>query len=100
MMRCALLCILETVEGRLCLLDVLELMEESEVMRCVLLCLLGAPKVMRCVLFRMLEGVEGGICLLEVPEVMCCMLLCLLEVLDVAGGDALCAASYAGGCGG
>jgi len=45
-MRCLLLCMLETVEGRLCLpelldvlyvLDVLGVMEVVEVMRCVLL---------------------------------------------------------------
>ena len=54
--RCVLLCMLEAVEGRLCLL---------EVMRRVLLC--------------MLEAAEGGLCLLEVlemlevPEVMRCV---------------------------
>ncbi len=40
------------VEGRLCLLDVLELKE-----------------VMRRVLHRMLQDVEGGLCLLEALEV-------------------------------
>ena len=56
-LRCVLLCMLEAVEGGLCLLEVLE-----EVMRCVLLCLLEV---------------------VEVTEVMHCVLLCLLEVLKV-----------------
>ena len=53
-MRCVLLCTLETV---ICLLEV------SEVMRCALLCLLEALKVleaMRCVLLCMVEATEGG----------------------------------------
>ena len=44
-MRCVLLCMPEAVEGRICLLEV------SEVIRGVLLC--------------MLEAVEGRLCLLE-----------------------------------
>jgi len=45
------------------LLEVLDVVRVSEVMHCVLLC--------------MLEGVEAGLCLLnafEVPEVICCTL--------------------------
>ena len=45
-MRCVLLCMLEAVEGRLCLLEV--------------------PDAMLCVLLCMLEAVEGMRCLLEV----------------------------------
>ena len=44
-MRCVLLCILEGVEGSLCLLE-----------------------VMRCVLLGMLEAVQGGLYLLEVMD--------------------------------
>src|SRR5690349_524311 len=92
-MRCMLLCMLEAVEGEICLLEV-------EVMRCSLLyileamedwlCLLEALEVlhvprrcavcysvcwrlwmvcsvcleaMRCTLLCMLEAVEGGLCL-------------------------------------
>ena len=63
---CAL-CMLETVEGGLCLLEV------PEAMRCVLLCMLGA--------------VEGGVCLLEefevleMQEAMRCVQLSMLEVM-------------------
>ena len=39
-MRPRLLCMLEAVEGALCLLEVLEVLEMLEVMRYVLLCLL------------------------------------------------------------
>ena len=60
-MRCVLLCMLEAVEGGLCLLEILE-----------------APKVMCCVLFCMLDAVEGGLSLLEVLEVMRCVLFCAL----------------------
>ena len=66
-MRCVLLCILEAVEGRLCLLEVLEMAEVSEVMRCVLLCTL--------------EVVEGGLCLLEVPEGLRRVLVCIFRSL-------------------
>ena len=62
-MRCVLHCILEPVQGGLCLLEVLE------VMRFVLHGVLGG---MRCVLHCMLEPVQGGLCLLEVLEVMEC----------------------------
>src|SRR5437762_2264797 len=58
-----LLCMLEAVEGELCLLKVLE------VMRCVLLC--------------MLEAVEGGLCLLEVLEVL--EVMCLVQVCMLGG---------------
>ena len=71
-MRCVLLCMLEAVEGRLGLLEVLGAFEVQE-----------APEVIRCVLLCMLEAVEGKLCLLEVPNVM----LCVLGTL------------YAGGCG-
>jgi len=55
-----LLCMLEAVEGRLCLLEVLDVLEEPEVMRCMLLCLIEeaievseaveASEVMHCLL--------------------------------------------------
>ena len=48
-----LLCMLEAVEGGLCLLDV------PEVMRCVALCMLDVLDVMRRVLLCMLEAVKG-----------------------------------------
>ena len=41
-------------------------------------------KGMRRVLLCMLEAVEGELCLLSVPAAMHCMLLCLLEVLEVS----------------
>jgi len=58
---------------------------------------LEVPETMRCVLLSMLEAVEGTLCLLEVldaleePDVMHCVLLCMLEVmrrvlLCIAGG--------------
>ena len=58
-MRCVLLCMLEAVEGRLCLLEVLAMPD-----------VLDAPDVTRGVLLCMFEAVEGGLCLLEVLEVM------------------------------
>jgi len=89
---------LEAVEGRLCLLEVLEV---PEVMRHVLLCMLEAvegelwlskvlelPEEIRCVLFCMLEAVNGGFCLLEtlevleVLELMRHVLLCMLEAVE------------------
>jgi len=105
--RCVLLCMMEGIEGRLCSLEVLEVLE---VMRCVLLCkleavaggfcLLEVPEVIRCVLLCMVEGMEGRLCsldVLEVPEVPRCVLLCMLEAVGgrvlFAGsveGDALC----------
>ena len=76
-------------------------------------------EVMRCVLLSMLEAVDGELCLLEVMEVIrrkifFCMpeaseVLELLEAMEVLealempealGGDAPCAAQYAGGRGG
>ncbi len=78
--RCVLLCILEAVEGGLCLLEVLE---ASEAMRCVLLCMPEVPEVMRCVILCMLEA---G--------------LCFAGGVGGAGSDALCATLYAGGAGG
>ena len=57
-MRGVLLCMMEAVEGELCLLEVLEVLQVLEVL-----------EVMRCVLLCILEAVEGGFCLLEVPEV-------------------------------
>ena len=84
-----MLCMLLAVEGRLCLLKVLEV---PEVMRCVPPCMLEIVEggfclleVMRRVLLYMLEVVEGELFSLEVlemPEVMCCVLLRSLEVLD------------------
>ena len=41
-MRCMLRCMLEAVEGRLCLLEMLEVLEVLEAMRCVLFCMLEA----------------------------------------------------------
>ncbi len=71
--------------------------------------MLGWMEVIRRVILYMLEAMEGELCLMEVmeamrrepfcmpaasevPEAMCCVLL-------LAGGDALCAAQYAGGRG-
>ena len=62
--RCVLLCMLEAVEGELCLL------EELDVMRCMLLCMPEVPEVMRCVLRCTLEAREGGLYSLEVLEVL------------------------------
>ncbi len=66
-------------------MEMLEASEVSEVMRCVLFCMLDALDVMRCVLC-MPEDVEGG--------------LSLPELLEGAGGDTPCATLYTGGCGG
>ena len=94
-MACVLLCILEAVEGALCLPEVLDV-----------------PEAMRCMLLCMLEAVEGALCLQEMLEVMRCVLLCMLERVEDglfagyvvgAGGavaDARCATLYAGGPGG
>ena len=54
-MRCVLLCMLEAMEGRLCLLEVLEALEMT---RRVLLWML---EVMRCMRLRILDAVEGGL---------------------------------------
>ena len=77
-MRRALHCMLEAVEGELCLLEVLE------VMRCVLLCIL--------------EAVEGGLYLLEVVDVT--EVVDVAEVVEALVGDAPCASLYVGGRGG
>jgi len=48
---------------------------------------------MRCVLLGMRRFVEGGLYLLEeldVPEWMCCVRLCMLEVLEVMRCVQLC----------
>ena len=58
-MRRALLCVLEAVEGELCLLEMLEV---PEVMHCVLLCLPDTS---------------------EVPEVMRCLPLCFVELVKM-----------------
>jgi len=78
-MRCVLLCILEAVDGAVCLLDALEV-----------------PEVMRlCVTLR--AGGTGG-------DAPCATLYAggcggrALFARDT-GGDTLCAALYAGGCG-
>src|SRR5436190_641591 len=82
--------------------DVLEVPEEPEVIRFVLLCMLEAPEapeVMRCVLLCMPEALEGRFCLpeevevvevskvVEVSEVMRCVLLTLyagdVEVVEM-----------------
>ena len=47
-MRCVLLCILEAVEGAICLLEVFEVLEMSEVVCCVLLCMLGTVEGALC----------------------------------------------------
>ena len=108
-----LTCRLEAVEG------VFSLLEVSELMCCVLLSLLEVlevlvaldvpevPEAMCCVLLCVLEDVEGGLCLLvvlEVLEMLDCMLRCTAGgcggYVLFAGGDAPCAALYAGGRGG
>ena len=79
------LCMLEAVEGGLCLMEVLDVMhrvllgspngsEVPEAMRCLPLCPLEVPEAMHCVLLCSLE-------VLEVPEVMRCVLLCMLEAV-------------------
>jgi len=83
--------LLSAAEGRFRLLEVM-----CRVLLCMLeavegqLCLLVAMKVMRCVLLCMLEAVEGELCLLEVLEV--------LAVLEAMRCMILC--RYAVGCGG
>ena len=73
-----------------------------EGIRRVLLCMLELPQVMRCVRLRMLEAVEGVLCLLENVggaggDARCAILYA--GGAGVAGGDALCATLYAGDCG-
>jgi|SRR6266480_2136629 len=100
MIRFVLLCMLEAVEGRLCLL------EAPEAMRGVLLCsleVLEVPEVMRCAtllaggearcatlfvrgcgryaLFMDMLEVSDVSDVLDVPEVMRSVLLCLSEVM-------------------
>ena len=58
-MRCVLLCMLEAVEGRLCIREAVEVSEMLEV--------LG---VIRCAEFCMLEAEEDRFCLLEVLELV------------------------------
>ena len=105
-MRRALLRMLEAMEGRLCLLGVLEMLEVLEV--------LEVSEAMRYVRLCMLETVEDELCLLKV---MRCVLLCILVAVRVSsvswrhwrcgrcwtcwtcGGDELCATLRAGGCG-
>jgi len=78
--------------GGLCLQEVLEVLEVPEVMCCVLLCVLEVfevlemLEVMRCVPIRILEAVEGGLCLLEVLEVTGRVLLCMLEADSLFAG--------------
>ena len=54
-MRCALLRMLQAVDGRLCLLEVLEALDVSEV--------LEVPEVIRYMLLCVMEAVDGGLCL-------------------------------------
>ena len=58
-------CMLEAVEGGLCLPEVLE-----------------ASEVMRRVLLSMQEAVEGTLCFLEGLEVMRRVQLCMLEAVE------------------
>ena len=95
-----LLCMLEVMEGVLCLPEVPELMCRM---------ILSMPKAAEGVfcLLEVLEVVESGLCLLEVLDVMrsvlLCMLeavegvLCLLEDVGGTGGDALCVTLYVRG---
>ena len=77
-MCCVPLCMLEAVEGRLCLLelfevfDVFEMFEVPEVIRFVLLCMLNVLEAMSCVPLCMLEAVEGKLCLLELFALQAC----------------------------
>ena len=64
-MRCVVFYMPKAAEGGLCLLEVLDVLEEPEMIRCVLLCLMEVFDV------------------LDVPEVMRSVLLCMLEVLEV-----------------
>ncbi len=78
-MRCALLCMLEAVEGKLCMLEV------PEVMSCVLLLctsMLEVPDVMRHVLLCMLKAMRHVLlCMLEVMRhVFLCMLKLCFEI--------------------
>ena len=92
-MHRVLLCMLEAVEGELCLMDVLEV---PEVIRCVVLCIvegrrcvlevLRVPEVMRCVVLCIVEGRRCLLDALRVPEVMrCVQVLRPSRVRSVAG---------------
>ncbi len=54
-LRCAPLCILEAVEGGLCLLEVFEVLKMFEMLE-----VLEMLEVIRCVLLCMLEAAERG----------------------------------------
>src|SRR5947207_595254 len=77
---------LEAVEGELCLLTALDVLE---VTRYVLFCMPEGLEVLRgdapCAALYAAGGRGGELCLLtalEVPEVTRCVLLCMLEVLE------------------
>ena len=62
MIRCVLLCMLEAVEGGLCLLEVSDVLDSLDVMRCMLEVVEGelcSLEVTRRVLLHTLEAVEG-----------------------------------------
>ena len=69
---------LKAAEGGLCMLEVLDVLEEPEMIRRVLLCLmevfdvLDVPEEMRSVLLCMLEVLEA-LEVLEVPEGIRCV---------------------------
>ena len=100
-MHCALLCMLEAVEGGLYLLEVLEVLEMPEMMRCVQLCMLEVPEVMRCVIavcwrlsrVVLFAGGVGGAGDAG-DDAMCATMYG--GGAGSAGGDALCATPYAG----
>lgn len=84
-----LLCMLDAVESRFCLLEKFEMLE---VTRRVVFCM---KEAMESELLFCWSATEGVLCLLEVlkvletpgvPEVMCCVLLCMLEAVE----DVLC----------
>ena len=77
-----LLCIVEVVEGWLCLLVVSDLLE-----------------VLRCVLFCILEAAEGGFYLLEVLEVLGGDVPCVAPYVGGRGGEALFARGSGGSVG-
>ena len=75
-----MLCMLEAVEGKIGLLEVLGVLYVPEVMRCILLCTLEAVEEERCLLkvLEILEILE----VVEVPDVPRCVLLCMLEAVE------------------
>jgi len=87
--RCVLLRMLEAVDGKLCLLEVLEVIRRVLCMfwrrwRVRSVCW-SCLEAMRRVLLCILEAVEGELWLLEVLEVlevMRCVLFCMLEAVD------------------